>query len=112
MQHAILRQALLMAVFIVLLALFSIILANQLQKKISKPILEMAGASDKISRGEAYNHKITRKRQDEIGVLYDSFNLMMDTIKHREKDLGDKEQEFHNAGHIIPFFSDGCQFRA
>jgi signal transduction histidine kinase/ActR/RegA family two-component response regulator len=64
---------------------FSYFLANHFQKPISKPILELAQLTRKISGEGDYSVQIARKSNDEIGVLYDDFNNMLKQILSREE---------------------------
>jgi len=82
----------LLAVLIGMIIL-SFILANRLQKPISKPILELAQLTRKISGEGNYKVRIERKSNDEIGILYDDFNNMLQQILHREdaRDVAEKK---------------------
>jgi len=82
----------LLAVLIGMIIL-SFILANRLQKPISKPILELAQLTRKISGEGNYKVRIEKKSNDEIGILYDDFNNMLQQILHREdaRDVAEKK---------------------
>jgi signal transduction histidine kinase/ActR/RegA family two-component response regulator len=73
------------------MVLVSFILANQFQKPISQPILDLAKLTRKISEEGNYNTKLKRKSNDEIGILYDDFNNMLEQIVSREKARDDAE---------------------
>ncbi len=75
-----------MLLFIIVLVFLSYFVATKLQKIISKPILDLANATKKISKGTNYSLRVQKKGRDEIGVLYDSFNNMMDQIHLREQE--------------------------
>lgn len=72
--------------------IFAFIIANRLQKKISGPILNLATATDKISKTADYSIQIQKHSEDEIGNLYDSFNNMIKKIKIRQEER-DKAEE-------------------
>jgi len=71
------------------LMFFIFLLAHQLQKLISGPILNLVSTIRKISEESNYNIRIEKKGNDEIGVLYDDFNEMIELIQ-REKQGRDK----------------------
>lgn len=60
------------------------ILANRFQNIISRPVLKLANHSMKIARDADYSLQIERETNDEIGILFDSFNEMVSQIKKRE----------------------------
>lgn len=72
--------------------IFAFIIADSLQKKISGPILNLATATDKISKTADYSIQIQKHSEDEIGNLYDSFNNMIKKIKIRQEER-DKAEE-------------------
>ncbi len=76
------RAAVFAAAFVVALAVSSL-----LQGKISRPILELAGAARAVTEREDYSQRVTRSSDDEIGQLTDDFNRMLDTIQQREASL-------------------------
>ena len=53
-------------------------------KRILSPLEDMTKATIKMSQGE-YNNKIINTRNDEIGELIDSFNLLSDKLAENEK---------------------------
>ncbi|MGM0505163.1 MAG: ATP-binding protein [Bacteroidota bacterium] len=75
----------------------SFILASGLQKPISKPILDLAKLTRKISQEGDYNIRIERKSNDEIGVLYDDFNNMLQQILSREAARDEAENKLIEA---------------
>ena len=76
----------------VVLLIISYLLALALQKFITNPIVELSAIARKISVYGDYSLRLTRKSEDEIGNLYDSFNNMLDAIQNREKER-DKAEE-------------------
>ncbi len=77
--------------------IFSYILANQLQKPISQPILDLAKLTRKISGEGDYNVRIERKSNDEIGILYEDFNNMLQQILNREAARDEAEKKLLEA---------------
>ncbi|MHC4551628.1 MAG: ATP-binding protein [Planctomycetota bacterium] len=57
------------------------ILARNLQKIISNPILELASLSKHVSQKRDYSKRAVKGRDDEIGLLVDAFNQMLDEIQ-------------------------------
>jgi len=79
-------------VFIMLLLttgmlLLTYILATNLQKIISLPILQLAETTQKISDKGDYSIRLGLHRKDEIGLLYNAFNNMFDVIQKRTDEI-------------------------
>jgi two-component system, sensor histidine kinase YesM len=87
-------------IIILLVLLFGYIFTNYL----TKPIRQLAVASDQMSKGDFNIDKITLTSRDEVGVLAHSFNEMNANIKQLVKNLNEKalvekmlhEQELKN----------------
>ena len=76
------NRALLIGLFILIAVLIiTYLLTNVLQKLIITPVLELANISSKISKEKDFSTKINMKRYDGIGILIDSFNNMIYSIK-------------------------------
>jgi PAS domain S-box-containing protein len=69
---------------VVLLILVSLILAAKLQGIISKPILDLVEVNKKVSAEGNYSIRVEKTYDDEVGMLYDSFNDMMRQIHNRD----------------------------
>jgi signal transduction histidine kinase len=78
-------QILAVATFVSLLA--SVLLASQLQKVISKPILHLADVETRVSREKNYSVRAVKEADDELGVLIDGFNDMLGQIQSRDAEL-------------------------
>jgi len=63
------------------------LLASRLQRVISEPILDLAGAASAVSANRNYSLRVNKKFQDEIGLLFDRFNEMLSQIQQRDVDL-------------------------
>jgi signal transduction histidine kinase/CheY-like chemotaxis protein len=71
--------------YIVLVSLGSLLIAVTitafLQNAISRPILRLSEAAQVITREENYSIRVSREAHDELGILYRSFNQMLDALK-------------------------------
>lgn len=52
---------------------------------VTRPIRELASATNRVKSGEM--PKVDIRREDEIGQLSESFNLMVDAVKRRDEEL-------------------------
>ncbi len=88
-QQKIITNIIILGLLLTVLIIPIIIVAKRLQGIISKPILELADVTKKISEEHNYSTQIRFKRADEIGTLYAQFNNMLAQIQvrqdHREK---------------------------
>ncbi len=64
--------------------LLAVVLSIMISQSITRPVLELVEASQKIAKGDFLVH-LTRKEQDEIAVLYESFNQMARQLDHGRK---------------------------
>jgi two-component system sensor histidine kinase/response regulator len=62
-------------------------LASRLQSVISAPILELARIAFAVSTQKDYSVRAVKSSEDEIGFLYDRFNVMLEQIQHRDTEL-------------------------
>ena len=77
--------------------LFAYIIANQIQKVISNPILKLANFARDVSLNANYDVEIQANNQDEIGQLYSEFNQMLKQIKIREEARDEAEKKLEEA---------------
>jgi signal transduction histidine kinase len=75
-------SALSLSTFIILLA-FSF--AKYIQRFISNPLIELQKATDNVSLDREVMPELTKRNNDEIGSLVDSFNRMIKTIAEQNK---------------------------
>jgi len=68
------------------ITLISILSANRLQRIISGPVKRLAGVTGKISQDGDYSLRVEKESDDEVGELYDSFNLMLSQIAYRQEE--------------------------
>ena len=65
----------------------SLLLASQLQKLISRPILHLADVETRVSREKDFSVRAIKEADDELGVLIDGFNDMLGQIQSRDAEL-------------------------
>jgi two-component system NtrC family sensor kinase len=63
------------------------VLASRLQLAISRPILALAEAAQRISTEQDYTIRVQKTSGDELGTLYDEFNYMLEQIETSKKAL-------------------------
>lgn len=63
------------------LLVLSFVLALRLQNVISKPILNLADTTRKISQSKDYSLRVQKVSEDEIGVLSDEFNSLLSQVE-------------------------------
>ncbi len=78
------RYVALVLFFAILAAFFML---TKLQRFISRPILDLANAAGLTTVNMDYSTRVTKKGNDEIGLLVDAFNAMMNQIKERDVEL-------------------------
>jgi two-component system, NtrC family, nitrogen regulation sensor histidine kinase NtrY len=76
--------------FIVIIIL--LIVVSIITQKISKPILELKNATEKLSKGES-NIEIKLRSNDELGNLVESFNKMTKELEKSKTELKKAERE-------------------
>ncbi|MBN2292263.1 MAG: HAMP domain-containing protein [Pirellulales bacterium] len=83
------RYAVIVAMVVVLSLLVAVLCSFRLQRSISAPILELATTAKRISNEGDYSLRVLRPSDDEIGTLYEQFNLMLEQIQQGEQSLQD-----------------------
>jgi two-component system NtrC family sensor kinase len=84
-------QITILVLFASLLAAF--LLSSRWQATISQPILDLAETAQRISAERDYSIRVTRTANDELGTLYDQFNVMLEEIRAGEKALHEAHAE-------------------
>ncbi|MEE4246300.1 MAG: EAL domain-containing protein [Kangiellaceae bacterium] len=82
-------------ILVVLLAtmvVFAYVLAKTMQKYISEPILRLENISHQVSNSQNYALRVPVVSQDEIGTLSRTFNDMLETIEHRQRERDAAEE--------------------
>ncbi len=65
----------------------AMVLSYQLQKIVSRPLVELSRAARDIQADNDYTLRAVKRSDDEIGELVDSFNGMLDRIQSRDRQL-------------------------
>ncbi len=78
------RNIITMIVLMIGLMILSYFFAIRLQSIISLPILNLAEVTQKISNNADYSLRLQKQGYDEIGILYGSFNKMLEQIEIRQ----------------------------
>ncbi len=88
------RYVLIASAVLLLSLLSALLLASQLQRTISSPILALAQQARSIPHGTKYQIRGVRARYREIGLLIESFNEML-------RDLADRDTQLqHHRDHL------------
>ena len=72
--------------------LASFFVSSKLQQVITTPIIGLAQLARVISRDRNYSLRATKHKNDELGLLSESFNEMLDQIHRREQELEEHRQ--------------------
>jgi signal transduction histidine kinase/CheY-like chemotaxis protein len=82
-------EDLLLVICLVLLVttLVAFALSKILQREISEPIQRLAAVSERVSSGERGALRVEKTADDEIGWLVDTFNIMLERIDERDREL-------------------------
>jgi PAS domain S-box-containing protein len=62
----------------------SLLLASQLQRVISRPILQLLDTAKAVTEKQNYSARAEKTSNDELGVAIDGFNAMLDQIQERD----------------------------
>lgn len=72
---------------LILCSSVAFLLSQKLQSLISAPILNLAGAMDRVSQQKNYKVRVKSQRKDEIGTLINGFNQMLAQIQKQDRAL-------------------------
>lgn len=81
------RLAQVMGILVILCAGVSLAVGSRLERVVSAPIKDLAGAMRSVAINEQYDARVTKSGNDEIGDLTDGFNSMLAEIEKRDRDL-------------------------
>lgn len=81
---------------IILILLFSYLLANELQRLFLRPIYKLVDVVKQITDFSDFSVRIDKYSEDEIGTLYDGFNEMMARIEKREEERKKNREELQS----------------
>lgn len=84
-----------LTLFFVILTV-AVFLALWLQKIVTKPVLKLAHFADEISHSKDFSLRVKKTTDDEIGVLYDRFNVMLGQIEKRQSERNMAKKELEN----------------
>jgi signal transduction histidine kinase/ActR/RegA family two-component response regulator len=87
------RYAGIIFVFVVIAALFALLISSKLQRMISRPILQLEDTIRNVSANRNYEIRAAKSSDDEIGRLIDGFNVMLSEIQHRDSALRTANEE-------------------
>lgn len=87
------RYAGIIFVFVVVAALFALLISSKLQRMISRPILQLEDTIRKVSANKNYEIRAAKSSDDEIGRLIDGFNVMLSEIQQRDSALRTANEE-------------------
>jgi two-component system sensor kinase FixL len=69
---------------ILLASLIAYLVSSRLQGIISGPILNLTGVARTVSEKKEYSTRVSKRSNDEVGLLIDSFNNMLEQIQQRD----------------------------
>jgi len=81
------RRIIVMLYIIVAMLVIIFILAHFMQRYISDPIIKLTGKMSLVANNKDYTIRFANAGKDEIGELYNGFNLMLAEISERENEL-------------------------
>jgi signal transduction histidine kinase/HPt (histidine-containing phosphotransfer) domain-containing protein/ActR/RegA family two-component response regulator len=74
----------------------ALLFASMMQSLISQPILQLADAARDITTKNDYTIRVTSDSNDELGVLFGSFNRMVDKIQSSQTELKQAHDEMEH----------------
>jgi len=74
-------------------SLVAFLLSSKLQRAISEPIRELAWTTKMLSLQKDYSLRVTRRSEDELGLLVEGFNGMLEQIQRRDTELQNSHNE-------------------
>jgi signal transduction histidine kinase len=87
------RYASIGAVVMLVSSLVGFLIASKLQRVISEPTLHLAETARFVSEHEDYSVRVVRRGKDELGNLFEAFNVMLAAIQKRDADLQARTHE-------------------
>lgn len=83
------RNAIILSVSLLMLGA---LLVFRVQQSVLKPVARLKAAIAEISQSNDYTMRVKKIKGDEIGALYDSFNMMLDRIEYYVTELRQNNQ--------------------
>ncbi|MDH4231863.1 MAG: PAS domain S-box protein [Nitrospirota bacterium] len=93
------KRARLIAVWMMLIAVLIstgivFVMISFLQRLISRPVLSLSSAAERISKERDFSLRVEKHGNDEVGQLVDNFNAMIGQIEKRNLELLSSEKRF------------------
>lgn len=63
------------------------LLINRMLKNIMRPIEKLSASAALIAKTRQYSQRVEKLADDELGILTEQFNLMLDEVENRDKEL-------------------------
>ena len=76
------------------------LMARKLQTLISQPIIHLAETMKAVSLTKDFSVQVAKSTDDEIGSLFDSFNLMLVELKERDELLCERQERLRQLAHF------------
>ena len=102
LEKKILKHLLFMLLLTAVLLFIAYLIARLLQLTISRPLLKLAKVTKKISEDQDYSIRMHKKGTDEIGILFDGFNIMLEQIQIKQNELHKLQNYFSNIIDSMP----------
>ncbi len=96
----------------IVMAIFMILTGLILHRKIIRPVKIVANSISEVTRTGNFTQRVELNREDEIGELIDSFNILMEELDHKTQQRVESEERYRNfieiaQSPIITFMPDG-----
>lgn len=87
LQERLLLQWLIAPFFILSGTFLAFIFSTRMQRIISKPISQLTNVMEQVTREKNYQVRLPEEHHDEIGSLISGFNMMLEQVEIRDKEL-------------------------
>ncbi len=87
MYESIVRNLVIAAAVFAVALLIALWLSGRLQRTVSSPVLELADTMRAVTAKGAYDTRVSARGSDEIGMLFSTFNQMLEQIQLRDQRL-------------------------
>ena len=77
----------------VLSFMLALLMAARCKRSIAEPVDKLIDAARQVSVSQTYSHRIEHQRNDELGMLMDSFNAMLAQIDDRDATLARSREQ-------------------
>jgi PAS domain S-box-containing protein len=83
-----------MVIAVLIATSVAFVMISSLQRLISRPILALSSAAERISKEKDFSLRAGKYGNDEVGQLVDDFNTMIEQIETSNKELIESEKRF------------------